>query len=158
MLESNYAIEINLPIDKVMQLFQNQDYFKEWQDGLISFENTSNQVGELKSTRRMKISMVGTSITMNEEITKIDLPRIWEATYRTKGVINYQSNRFRESETTTNNVTKKVTHWESNSIFKFTGMMRLIASTRPQLFTGQTYEYMKSFKAFAESITKKEIH
>lgn len=152
MLESNYSITIDLPLDQVMQLFQNQDYFKEWQDGLVGFENTSSSVGELHSTRKMKIRMVGTTITMNETITHIDLPHLWEATYRTKGVINHQSNRFRESEIKTDTVTKKVTHWDAYSSFKFTGMMRLIARSRPQLFTNQTYAYMKSFKKFAENL------
>jgi hypothetical protein len=158
MLESNNSIEIELPIDRVMQLFQNQDYFKEWQDGLIGFENTTPSVGKLHSEREMKISMVGTSITMKERITKIDLPHIWEATYRTNGVLNYQSNRFRESETTTNGVKIKTTLWDSKSTFKFTGMMRLIARTRPKLFTEQTYEYMKGFKKFAESLPKTPDH
>jgi hypothetical protein len=151
MLTANNSITVNVPIDRVMQLFQNQDYFKEWQDGLVGFENTSKTVGELNSTRKMKIRMVGTTITMNEKITNIDLPHLWEATYRTSGVINYQSNRFRESEITTDNDVQKVTQWESESTFKFTGMMRLVAKSRPQLFTNQTYEFMKNFKKFAET-------
>lgn len=156
MLESNYSIEINIPIKKAMQLFQNQNYFKEWQDGLVSFKNTSQSVGKLNSTREMKIRMVGTTIIMNETVTKIDLPHVWEATYRTKGVINYQSNRFRESETTKNGIVTPSTLWDSKSVFKFTGVMRLLAKTNPQLFTSQNLNFMKSFKKFAESTTKNQ--
>ncbi len=152
MISSNQKITIHCPIDYVMELFKNQDYFKHWQRGLVSFKNQSQQIGEVGSKRLMKIKAAGTVITMTEEITALDLPHLWEATYRTSGVLNKQSNRFRESEITTNNTTQKVTHWESNSSFKFTGMMRLIGKAQPQLFTGQNRQHIEDFKTFAEAM------
>jgi UDP-N-acetylenolpyruvoylglucosamine reductase len=151
MIKSEHAITIELPIGQVMELFGRQDYFKHWQPGLIDFENLTGTPGTVGSTRKMKIKKAGTVITMKEEITAVDLPDLWEATYRTKGVVNFQKNRFRESETTTNNGTKKVTIWEATTIFKFSGLMRLVAKSRPQLFMGQTEELMQEFKKFAES-------
>lgn len=153
MIKSEHTIEILLSIDKVMELFKNQDYFKHWQKGLISTQNISGVPGKQNSTREMKIRVAGTSITMKEEITRVDLPHIWEATYRTSGVLNKQSNRFRESETIIHDQVTKTTLWDANSSFKFTGMMRLISKAQPQLFKGQTLQHMEDFKTFAENQT-----
>ncbi|ARN76551.1 hypothetical protein BST97_00210 [Nonlabens spongiae] len=153
MIESNQEIIVELPIDKVMELFQKQEYFKEWQKGLVSFKNITPLIGQVGSKREMKIKLAGTSITMEEEILKTDLPHAWEAVYRSKGVRNFQYNRFRESEITTSTSTKKVTIWNSRSIFKFTGFMRLIARSKPDLFQKQTISFMKDFKTFAENHT-----
>lgn len=152
MLSSTQEITIHCPIDYVMELFKNQDYFKHWQRGLVSFENLSSSIGEVGSKRRMRIKAAGTVITMTEDITALDLPHLWEATYRTSGVLNRQCNRFRESEITINNTAQKVTLWESTSSFKFTGMMRLIGKTQPKLFTGQNRQHMEDFKTFAEAM------
>jgi hypothetical protein len=151
MIKNAYFIEILLPIDEVMALFKNQDYFKYWQKGLVNTKNILGAPGKEKSTREMKIKVAGTTITMIEEITRVDLPHLWEATYRTSGVVNLQSNRFRESETIFNQKSIKTTLWDANSIFKFTGMMRLIGKAQPQLFNGQTLQHMKDFKHFAEN-------
>ncbi|WP_298954858.1 SRPBCC family protein [uncultured Nonlabens sp.] len=153
MIKSENVIEILLPIEQVMKLFKNEDFFQYWQKGLVSSRPLSGIPGEVGSKRDMKIKVSGTVIHMKEEITAVDLPHLWEATYRTSGVVNLQSNRFRESETIIKNETVPSTLWKATSIFKFTGMMRIIAKTRPQLFTSQTYQHMKDFKIFAESKT-----
>ncbi|MGJ8684015.1 MAG: SRPBCC family protein [Nonlabens sp.] len=151
MIKSEHQVIIEQPIETVMELFKNQDYFAAWQKSLISFKNTTPTVGEKGSKRSMKIRVAGTTITMIEEITAIDLPHLWEATYRTNGVINKQSNRFKEIELTENGISQKATLWESTATFTFTGMMRLIARGRPQLFTAQTHQHMEDFKTFAAS-------
>ncbi len=37
---------INLPVDKVVELFDNPDNMKYWQPGLVSFENISGTPGQ----------------------------------------------------------------------------------------------------------------
>lgn len=150
MLESHHNIIIELPIAQVMAVFKNQDYFKHWQKNLISFENTSQTVGLKGSTRNMILKVAGTRITMTEEITAIDLPHLWEATYRTTGVINKQYNKFRAIK----NLETQAAHtlWEAKSTYKFTGMMRLVSKAKPDLFLGQTKQLMSDFKDFAQSL------
>ena len=99
----------------------------------------------------MKIRVAGTTITMKEQVTAVDLPHLWEATYRTSGVVNKQSNRFRESETNINDQLVPTTLWNATSIFKFTGMMRVVAKAQPKLFKQQTLQHMEDFKTFAEN-------
>lgn len=149
-MKNKYQISIDQPIDHVMSLFLNQDNFKHWQAGLIDFTNLTDSIGEKGSKRSLKIKTLVGTVSMTEEILERDLPHHWKATYRTKGVLNIQSNRFRESEKTTHNGNIKQTIWDATSEFKFTGMMRLVAKTRPDLFEKQTYQFMEDFKRFAE--------
>lgn len=133
-----------------MDIFKNQEYFKFWQKNLVSFTNTSKTIGEVGSTRSMILKIAGTRITMDEEITIVNLPHVWEAVYRTNGVINKQTNRFK----TLNDATTGADHtlWEAHTTYKFTGMMRLVSKAKPELFTEQTKVLMRDFKAFAESL------
>lgn len=149
-MQNEYQITINDSVEHLMELFLNQDNFKHWQRGLIGFENLTPEIGVPGSKRKLKIKTLVGTVSMVEEITKRDLPRLWEATYRTKGVVNYQCNRFRESEIQTASGTQTQTIWEATSIFKFTGMMRLVAAAKPELFEKQTYQFMEDFKRFAE--------
>ncbi|WP_228547262.1 SRPBCC family protein [Nonlabens antarcticus] len=149
-MRNKYQITIDRPIEELMTLFLNQDNFKHWQRGLISFENLTKEIGFPGSRRKLKIKTLVGTISMTEEITARDLPNHWSATYRTSGVVNFQENRFRESEITTASTTIKQTTWESTSEFKFTGMMRLVAKAKPDLFEKQTYLFMQDFKRFAE--------
>lgn len=151
MIKSTHSIKILLPLNEVMELFKNQDYFKFWQKGLVSSRPLNGSPGESNSTREMRIKVAGNIIKMSEEITTVNLPHLWEATYRTKGVVNKQSNRFRESETIIDHKIIKTTLWDATSTFKFTGFMRLIGKAQPQLFKGQTLQHMQDFKTFAEN-------
>lgn len=148
-MQKEYTISIDQPIDYVMGLFLNQDNFKHWQRGLVSFNNLSESIGMKGSKRELKIKTLVGMVSMTEEITGRDLPDYWMATYRTKGVVNYQENRFRESENPSDPAQKQ-TIWNATSTFKFTGMMRLVAKAKPELFEKQTFQFMQDFKRFAE--------
>ncbi|ALM21931.1 hypothetical protein AAT17_12135 [Nonlabens sp. MIC269] len=151
MIKTSNEITIHKPIDEVMKLFKEQDYFQHWQKGLISFKNLSSQTGQVGSKRSMRIKTSVATISMIEEITQLDLPHLWAATYRTRGVVNEQCNRFRESVIKNNNSQHRVTLWQASSTFKFTGMMRLAAKANPKVFTSQTLQHMQDFKIFAET-------
>ena len=152
-MKNEYQITINRPLNNLMELFLNQDNFKHWQKGLIGFENLTPEIGKKGSKRKLKIKTLVGVVSMTEEITEVELPHHWKATYRTKGVVNYQDNRFRESEIKTDSGLKKQTVWEATSIFRFTGMMRFVAAAKPELFEKQTYQFMEDFKKFAEDGT-----
>lgn len=152
MITSNQEVLIQCPIAYCMQLFKDQNNFRHWQKGLISFKNESGVPGSVNSTRSMIIKTGGIKIKMKEKITLVDLPHKWEATYTTKGITNYQKNRF--TATAINGVA--ATKWESFCEFKFSGMMKLVARTHPDIFKAQTLQHMKDFKTFAEELYKND--
>ncbi|WP_164510834.1 SRPBCC family protein [Nonlabens xiamenensis] len=158
MIHTQDEIIIHLPLSKVIYLFQQPEYFKHWQHGLIDFKYLSGAPGAQGSTRQMRIKMAGQAITMKEEITLVDLPHRWKATYKLKGVINYQDNKFESCSdsiqqplTNINKNNQGSTRWLAQSQFKFTGMMRWVAKARPQAFEKQTRQHMNDFKIFAEN-------
>lgn len=151
MMKRTYQITIEKPLEEVIDLFNNPSNFKHWQKGLIDSKNLTGKIGQKGSKRNIKIKTSVATIQMVEEITAVDLPHLWEATYRSKGVTNFQSNRFRESVSTVNKKELKQTVWDASTIFKFSGMMRLVAKARPQIFESQTEQFMQDFKNFAEN-------
>ena len=135
-------IEISLPRNRVIELFDNPDNMSSWQEGFISFETISGNPGEEGAKAKLKYKMGKREIEMTETITKRDLPDIFNGTYEAKGVFNIIENRFIDKgETTT---------WISVNEFRFKGFMKLFAIFMPGAFKKQTLKYMNDFKKFAE--------
>ena len=59
---------INLPREKVIELFDNPDNMKHWQLGLVSFENISGTPGEVGTKSRLKYKMGKRDVEMVETI------------------------------------------------------------------------------------------
>lgn len=136
-------IEINLPLDKVIELFENPDNMKHWQPGLQSFEHISGTPGQLGAKSRLKYKMGKREIEMIETITKQNLPDEFTATYEAKGVYNLLVNKFIP-------VSENKTKWVSETEFKFSGLMKLIGFLMPGIFKKQSQKYLDDFKTFAE--------
>lgn len=136
-------IEINLPREKVIELFDNPDNMKHWQPGLVSFENISGTPGEVGTKSLLKYKMGKRDVEMIETITKRDLPDEFSGTYEAKGVWNEVKNYFIETS-------PNKTEWVSENEFKFNGFMKIIGLVMPGTFRKESYKYMKLFKEFTE--------
>lgn len=137
------TIDIELPIEKVVELFDNPDNMTKWQPELISFENFSGKPGEQGAKSKLKYKMGKREVEMIETIVKRDLPKEFSGTYEAKDVWNMQKNTF---ETIDNNKTR----WITESEFQFKGFMKLMAVFMPGTFKKQTFKFMERFKTFAE--------
>ena len=136
-------IEINQPVNKVVELFDNPDNMKEWMEGLQSFETISGTPGEEGAKAKLKYKMGKREIEMIETITKRNLPDEFTGTYEAKGVFNIVKNRFIPIG---DNKTKYVTEQE----FQFSGFMKMMGMFMPGAFKKQSLKYMNAFKEFAE--------
>src|SRR4051812_18019465 len=136
-------IDINLPINKVIELFDNPDNMKHWQPGLQSFEHISGTPGAVGARSRLKYQMGSRKIEMIETITKRNLPQEFDGTYEAKGVFNWVGNKFIP-------VAPNKTKWISETEFKFSGFMKLIGMLMPGAFKKQSRKYLEDFKKFAE--------
>ncbi|WP_020527703.1 SRPBCC family protein [Flexithrix dorotheae] len=135
---------IEVPIEKVISLFDNPDNLKKWQPGLQSFEHISGDYGQPGAKSRLKYMMGKREIEMIETIITRNLPQEFTGTYETKGVFNKVSNKFIPIE---GNKTKYIAENE----FQFTGlMMKLFGFFMPGAFKKQSQEYLDLFKNFAE--------
>ena len=136
-------IEINLPIEKVIELFDNPSNLKKWMEGLQSFEPISGTPGQAGTKSRLKFKMGKREIEMIETITVRNLPEEFSGTYEAKGVFNSVSNRF---VALPENRTKYVSEQE----FQFKGFMKIIGMLMSGAFKKQSFKYLNDFKTFAE--------
>jgi carbon monoxide dehydrogenase subunit G len=136
-------VEINLPVNEVVVLFDNPDNLKHWQPGLISYELVSGKQGEEGAISKLKFQMGKREIDMSESITKRNYPNEFSAVYEAKGVYNAVTNRFIPID---ENKTKYVTDQE----FRFGGFMKLLGIFMPGAFKKETQKNLENFKQFAE--------
>lgn len=136
-------IEINQPLDRVIELFDNPDNMDKWMEGLQSFETISGTPGQPGAKSRLKFQMGKREIEMIETITVRNLPEEFTGTYEAKGVFNIVKNHF---ESLPENKTKYTTEHE----FQFKGFMKLFGLLMPGAFKKQSLKYLTDFKNFAE--------
>lgn len=136
-------VEINQPLQKVIELFDNPANMPKWQPGFISMEHISGVPGQPGAKSKLKYKMGKRDVEMIETITTRNLPKEFHGIYEAKGVYNVQKNFFKETG-------PGKTKWISETEFKFGGMMKLIGWLMPGAFKKQSQKYLDLFKAFAE--------
>lgn len=142
----NYTnqIDIELPRARVVELFDNVDNLKEWMPGLVLFETIEGQPGKPGAKSRMEFQMGKRKIKMIETIVSNNLPDEMEGYYETNGMKNDIKVSFIEIE-------KNKTMYISESTFKFSGVMWLIAPFMKKAFMKTSQDYLERFKKFAEA-------
>ena len=142
-------IVIDLPRERVIELFDDPDNLPKWQPGLQSFEHLSGEPGRPGARSRLVFDQGGRRIEMIETITRRDLPDEFSGTYETQGVENWMTNRFIEEG-------PERTRWVAETEFQFSGLMRIMAFFMRGAFPKQTQEFMQNFKEFAEGRSEGE--
>ena len=137
------SIEINRPVDRVIELFDSTDNMFKWMKGLQSFEAISGNPGQVGAKSRLKFKMGKREIEMIETITVKNLPDEFSGTYEAKGVFNVVKNKFIALP---GNKTKYISEQE----FKFLGFMKIIGFLMPGAFKKQSMKYLNDFKTFVE--------
>lgn len=144
-------VEINLPIEEVIQLFDNPDNMKHWQPELISFEPISGDPGQAGAKSRLTYQMGKRKVEMIETITERRLPDHFSGTYEASGVYNQVVNTFEK-------LSDSKTRWITDNEFKFSGFMKIMAFFMKGAFKKQTYRYLIQFKEFAEQNAAQSYH
>lgn len=137
-------IEIDRPVETVVELFDDPDNLRHWMEGLESFEPLSGTPGEPGAKSRLKFKNGKREIEMIETITTKNLPHEFSGTYEAKGVFNIVKNRF---VALPGNRTKYISEQE----FQLKGFMRLLGFLMPGAFKKQSMKYLEAFKRFVES-------
>lgn len=137
-------IELDLPREKVIEIFDNPDNMQHWQTGFLSFEPISGTPGERGAKSRLRYMMGKKEMELIETITLRDLPERFDGTYECPGVWNEVKNRFEV-------VGSRKTRWVSENEFRFSSFfMKLMAFVMPGVFRRQSRKFMQNFKEFAE--------
>lgn len=135
-------IIIDLPRDKVIELFDSIENLYKWQEGLKNFEVVSGTPGEDGLKSRLTYVMKSKEMVMQETIEKFDFPNQLIAIYEAKNVWNRCINDFEDL----GNKTK----WSMESEFLCDGFMKLMTTFGKGAFRKETMKSMNSFKNFAE--------
>ncbi len=136
-------IIINLPRERVIELFDSFENLKQWQEGLEEIEHLSGESGQPGAKTRLVYNMGKRKMEMIETIITRDMPDEFSGTYDASGVHNIIRNTFYPQGETT--------RWHMDCEFQFSGFMRIMAFFMGQSrFRKQTRKGMESFKRFAE--------
>ena len=139
------SIDIDLPRDKVIEMFDNPDNMLQWQTGLQSYEHLEGEPGHPGAKAKLVYLQGKHRIELIETVTERNLPDEFNGTYSWEGGSNSLVNRFIE-------LGPDKTRWESTCTYDMRSMMLKIMSTlMPGMFRKQNLKYMKNFKAFCET-------
>ena len=141
-----FSSEINLPLEKVFELFLNKDNLKEWQKELISYEHISGTPGEVGAVTKLNYK----SVTIIETITFKNIPHEVKGVYEHKAgkktvMIHDTSNRF-----TSLGENKTLFELEMQNV-KFIGFLpKLMSKLMGGMFEKYHQNEVDAFKVFAE--------
>ncbi|MHB1319331.1 MAG: SRPBCC family protein [Anaerolineae bacterium] len=140
-------VMIDLPRERVIELFDNPENLAKWQPGLQSFEHLSGEPGRPGAKSRLVYKEGGRHVEMVETIESRNLPDEFAAIYEAKGVWNVTKSHFEE-------VGPTKTRWFMENEFRLSGLMAVMAIFMRGSFPKQTQTEMGRFKAFAEGATE----
>ena len=140
-------VDIELPIEKVIELFDNPDNMKHWQDGFVSFTNISGTPGQPGAKSRIiyKMGKGKKQMELIETVLVRNLPHEFSGTYEHKNMTNSMKNSFVKKG-------PAQTRWQADIEYtKLSGfMIKMMAFLMPGMFKKQVQKWMDQFKAFAE--------
>ena len=138
-------VDIKLPRDRIIELFDDPENLPKWLIGLESFTHKSGEPGFPGAQSDIVVWGGNRRVEMVETIETRDLPHEFTAIYTTKGVWNRTENFFTANDDGT-------TTWEQINEFRCEGlMMKLMTRIMPGMFRKETMKQMDSFKTFAEA-------
>lgn len=143
-MEYTNEITINLPRERVIELFDSSENLSKWQPGLQSFEHIAGEPGQVGAQSRLVFDENGRKIEMLETITVRNFPDEFSAIYEAKNVKNISRNFFYADGA-------DCTRWVAQNEFQFGGMMIILSLFMRKSFPKQTQTFMEQFKNFAEN-------
>ncbi|NOQ74728.1 MAG: SRPBCC family protein [Crocinitomix sp.] len=140
-------IEIDLPRDRVVELFDDEENVFKWMEGIESWDQLSGSQGETGAKSEITFKLKNREMVLLETITENNLPDNMKMTYEAKGVFNIANNRFEV-------IAEGRTRYTSEQDFQMKGLMRLVSFFMPNAFKKQTLKNLNDFKMFAEGEPK----
>jgi uncharacterized protein YndB with AHSA1/START domain len=139
------TIDIHLPRERVIALFDDPHNLRRWQPTLRGFERLDGTPGAVGARSKLTYKKGDKEMVMTETITVRDLPDRFAGTYEMDGVWNLVDNRFTAIDADS-------TRWVAEVEFRFSNpLLRFLGWIAPGMFRKQTEQFMKLFKDFAEN-------
>lgn len=144
-MKYNCIVNIELPIDKAVALWVDENNFDKWQDGFQSIEHLKGEPEAIGSKSKIVFQQGKRTIELMETILSNNLPQEKKALYEHIHMTNTQTTRFEK-------ITESETRYISEVNYtQFNGLMpKLMAKLFPGMFKKQSQKWMNQFKYFAE--------
>ena len=141
------TIDIDLPREKVVELYKDSSNLKEWQNGFQSAELISEKINKVSAKSLLKFKN-GKKRTMDLEETILvsDFPNEFTGEYVHFQMTNTMRNIFTEIDENTTRWTANIAYTQFNSL-----SIRVIIKLFPKMFKKQSQKWLDQFKVFAES-------
>lgn len=136
-------IVIDLPRDRVLELFKNREFNMTWQEGLKSMELLEGESYKTGAVTRYVFDSKGRDFEIVETILDNESPEIYDALYTAKNAKNWWKNRLIDKG--------DQTQWISYNIFEMSGIMWFVSLFGKRMFVNKTMKDMKRFKELAEN-------
>jgi uncharacterized membrane protein len=137
-------VNIDLPIEKVVKIWDNKNHFSEWQDDFKSITLISGIEGTVGA--KSKIVFDGKrKIELLETILINQLPNEKKALYVHIHMTNTQTTRFVVLDANRTQYISEVEYTQFNG-----WLIKILAKLFPGKFKGQSQKWMDQFKNFAE--------
>lgn len=143
-----HSMIIDVPLDKLVDLWQDEDNLKHWQD---NFESIELLEGKKNTEGAVSFIKLGGSrpMELKETIQSINLPHEKRALYQHIHMDNTHITKFKA-------ISDSQTEYSvEGEYIKFHSFMpRMMALLFPDMFRKQSKKWMDQFKAFAEAAAK----
>jgi hypothetical protein len=139
------STEINAPISEVVALFNNPDYYKEWQDGFVSYEPLRGTPRTAGAKAKINFVNSGHKIELTETIEEMNLPKEMIVFYEHKHGANTMITRFKELPGDHTLYVTGVGYMKTKGL-----MPKLMAMFSSGMMKKQNQKWVDQFKAFVE--------
>jgi polyketide cyclase/dehydrase/lipid transport protein len=143
------SIVINLPVEKVVALFDNPDSAYKWQPGFESVELISGTPRQKDSKSKLTFKMGKRKLVLIETIIEKQLPYEIKGLYEHEHMINTMSNYFLKTGESKTKYDAEIEYTKFNGVIP-----KIMALLMPGLFKKQVEKWLVEFKRFAESAGK----
>lgn len=140
------SVEINSPIGTVVDLWADENKFKEWQDGFVKIDHVSGEPGSIGSKSTIYLEQGKRKMELLETIHVNNLPDEKTALYEHIHMTNTQTTRFRSIDDGKTQYISEVEYTQFNGF-----VPKLMAKFFPGMFKKQSQKWMDQFKNFAEN-------
>lgn len=138
------SVEINKPMQEVLELFKNPDNRRHWMEGFVSSTLLSGTEGQPGAKSKLKFIIGKRKLEMIETLLVNKLPDEYTCSYEGNGVFNSVKCMIAE-------ITDTKTDFCIVQEFQFKGFMKVIGFLMPGAFRKQAIKSLEDFKRFAEN-------
>ncbi|HXB92867.1 MAG TPA: SRPBCC family protein [Puia sp.] len=141
------SVDLNLPPDRAAALYNNPSYYKEWQDGFVSYTQLSGEPRTVGAKAKVLFAHGKRRMELLETIQVMNLPVEINALYEHEHMVNTMIVRFSALPGQRTRITTGIGY------VRFVGIIpKIMSLLMSGMYKKQNQKWLDRFKQFAESL------